>query len=436
MNVPGKTVARALLFSGLALALAVVVLKRFDRQQREQFQAQQKIEKSRYFSALCGDISTYNRLLFSESNNEVVLQKKDRWRTASSRPVEGPALLVRLAHLRGLKVEELRSVDDLAGLGLKAPVQRLDLFGTAAPCSVSLGLKHPSDDRYALMRQSGQQRRIGWAKLKPQGEGLIGLKALRVRSPLPFSAGQIEALEFLPQVGAKRFEIRRKRGAFELSSASADQRADGPKTEALFSALVGLRGEWVETPPPLVDADLSLLIVHPPGRSRADFFLAEDRVYLRLGSSVFLLDTNPLPKLMVGADALRDLQVVRYDRSALASLALHDGTGRVFSYRREPAKQGVDRWFEGDRTIEAGHRLAAMQWDLHTLRAESIVDELSDLSCAKNCRRVVVTGADGLRSVDLRLERHEGAYLLRLGQGPVMRADGKQIDLWPFEGVR
>ncbi len=432
MKTTSKVMVRALFFSGLALALAVFAFKRFDQHQASQYQQQQEAQKSRLFSALCDDVMRYTSLEFDENKRSVKLRKSDRWRLPSSRPIEDRELMVRLAQLRGLAIEELTDVDDLAGLGLNEPVQRLELIGGQSNCVLSLGLKHPNEPRYALMRESGQTRRIGWAKLKPQGDGLIELKALRVRSPLPFSEGQIDALAFRPQVGAKPFELKRQRDRFDLITTAGDQRADEVQTKNLLTRLTGLRGEWVKTPPSLEDADLSLLIIHPPDRSQADFFLVDGRVYLRVGSSVFVLDDNPLEALMPSAKSLRDLQVIRYDRSALAGLALHDGTGRVFTYRRQIEKQGVDQWFEGERLIKEGHRLAAMQWDLHILRALAIVDELDDLNCGDHCRRVVVTNSDDKRLVDLRLEQHEGDYLLRLGDGPVMRVAANSIDRWPF----
>ncbi len=435
MKAPGQSMVRALLFSGVALALAVAAFLRFDRHQESEKAAQQEAQQERLFSALCEDVTRYKTLRFNEQNSRVVLTKKDRWRLPSSRPIEDRELMVRLAHLRGLIIEELTQVDDLAGLGLREPAQRLELIGGQATCVLSLGLKHPSEARYALMRQSGTTRRIGWASLKPQGDGLIALESLRVRSPLPLSEGQIDGLEFRPQVGAEPFAIKRQRNQFKLLTSAGEQRADEIQTKALLTRLTGLRGEWVETPPRLQDADLSLLITHPPGKSQADFFLADARVYLRVGSSVFLLDDNPLDALMPKAESLRDLQVIRYDRNALMQLVLHDGTGRVFTYRRQVEKKGVDRWFDGERLIHEGHRLAAMQWDLHTLRALAIVDEIEDLNCAKHCRRVVASNRDGEPLVDLRIERHEGAHLVRLGSGPVMRVPAQPIDRWPFAAI-
>jgi hypothetical protein len=130
------------------------------------------------------------------------------------------------------------------------------------------------------------------------------------------------------------------------------------------------------------------------------------------------------------------LQVIDYDRGAIAKLRISDGSGRIFQYRREAKKRGIDRWFlEGD-LIASGHRLAALQWDLHTLRGILIVDDHPGLDGAPPHRRIEVFDNAGKISVDLKLVPEGGAWLAQDGAGPVFRIGAAEVSAWPFEQLR
>jgi len=185
----------------------------------------------------------------------------------------------------------------------------------------------------------------------------------------------------------------------------------------------------------LVDADLTVRVHHPPHRSQLKFFVEESRVLCAVGQAVFVVEEQAMNAFRVNALELRSLQVVTYERANLIDLAIHDGLGRVFRYRRKPAQRGVDAWYQGSDQVTQAHRLSALQWDLHTLRAKRRLDSLERLECDAGCAAVVVRDQDDKELVHVRIERRQGMVLMQNKQGPVFEVDPALIKHWPFEAV-
>jgi len=429
-------IARSLLFSGVALALAVFAFQQHRGGQAQRQADWVEAEEDRYFSALCFDVLTVDKVRLSDPKGSVELRLKDRWRHADGQPVEDAKLQIILAQLRGLQVEKIepRPKDD--ALGLSIPTQTLEVSSSLndKTCRLSLGQKHPTKPLYVLRRTDGQDDLVGWAKLKPSGGQLIDLNELAAVTILPLRAGQIDGLSIQPQVGNSPYQIRRARGLFVLTKAGDEQRADKELVEILLTKLVGLKGALEPSKTQLSDPDLVVVVGHAPLSTRLEFYRQNEALLIATQGFVFSAKEPDLSWLLRSAEAWRDRQLIHYDRGQTHSVEIHDGSGRVFSYRRELGSGGaVDRWFQGERQIKEAHRLAGLQWDLHQLRGASIVDELDALECGALCSRVVVRDAKKRTLVDLSLDRQGSEVLARAGKSLVMRIEASQIAHWPFE---
>jgi hypothetical protein len=437
-------IVRSVVLSALALAAAVGLFLQTQEGENPQEKAREKDDS---FSLLCADDRLFTRLEWSEEKADVVLEKSDRWRRLDGTPVEDRLIQVRLGQLRGLRALPLAkdSGATLESMGLKTPKQVLTLKGKGATqlCRLSLGVKHPLKPMFSVRLESAGRVRMGWAKVPLVVGGLMNLNAYRVRTVLPVTEGQIHALELLPQVTDERFKIERERGGFSVHHAEGVWPADEERTEALLRGVSQLKGELVKQAQALMDADLTVSVHHPPHRSQMKFFVEESRVLCAVGPSVFVVDEQAMTPFRVNAFEMRSLQVVDYERADLIHLSIHDGLGRVFYYRRAPAARGVDVWYEvrpsihgGEIRVDQAHRLSALQWDLHTLRARRRLESPERLDCKAGCAAVVVLDQDGEEQVHLRIERRQGVVLMQNKQGPIFEVDPALIKHWPFEVVR
>ena len=284
----GASVARSLLFSGVALAAAVYAFQQHRGGQAQRQAEWVESEKERYFPVLCFDILTVESVRFDHRKKPIELSLKDRWRLADGQPIEDAKLQVLLAQLRGLKAQKMDSKPDLEGLGLSDPTQTLEVRSGIhdQTCRVSLGQKHPTKPLYVLQRVQGDERLVGWAKLKPSGEQIIDLDELKATTVLPLRAGQIDGLSIHPQVGISPYQLNRAPGAFIVLDAGEEQRADQKLTEALLNQLVGLKGVLAEPDTPLSDPDLVVKVGHAPLNTRLEFYRQDDGLWIRTQGSV------------------------------------------------------------------------------------------------------------------------------------------------------
>lgn len=428
-------VARGLLLSGLFLALAVGIYTEmqsgYEKQASEQVQS---LNDSRQ-SLLCDDPTEISSLAWDEGELAIEARRGDRWRLRDGTLLEAKKVDVRLAQLRGSYADFLDDPPELSKLGLEPAQQKLTLTMGTKTCSLSLGFRHPTKDLYAVAIVDDAERRVGWVKLKQvRGKNaLMALSDFTAHTVFPVNPGSVDALSFTPQVGSAPFELKRQRGFFELSWAAGSGRADSVKVEALIDLVCSLSGDLLSDAPVLEDADLIIEIIEGTKSHRLEFFHRDESLYTRVAKSVFRLSENRLVELLVQPENLRNLRVIDYDRSQLAVLELRDDIGRLFRYRRELAGKGIDPWFEKQRRIQKTHVLSAMQWDLHHLRAEQIVDDVQAMTCADECQRVRVFDFAGKLLINLRLQKHNGAYLAQQGKGPVFKLKATDVDRWPFD---
>lgn len=429
------SVARGLLLSGAFLAIAVSIYIGMQSKYQRQASEQVRLTKDSQKSLFCGDPMKISSLAWNEGELTVEARRSDRWRLIDGTPLEAKNVDVRLAQLRGSYADLLDDPPELSKLGLEPAQQKLTLQMDGKSCSLSLGFRHPTKDLYAVAMADNTELRVGWVKLKQLAgkNALMALSDFTAHTVLPFSAGSVDALSFTPQVGSAPFELKRQRGFFELSWALGSGRADSLKSEALIDLICSLSGDLLSEALVLEDADLIIDVLRGTKSNRLEFFHRDDSLYARIENSVFRLKGNRLAELLVQPETLRNLRVIDYDRSQLAVLELRDDIGRLFSYRRELAGKGVDSWFENQRRIQKAHFLSAMQWDLHHLRAEQIVDDAQAMTCADNCQRVRVFDFSGKLLIDLRLQKHSGAYLAQQGKGPVFKLKASDVDRWPFD---
>ena len=430
------SIVRALLLSAIALVGSVVLYNHYQTTRELDDTQVLKDEKERYFSALCFDSLTVDQVRIKDSKNDIELRLKDRWRTADEGVIEDRKLQIILAELRGLQVERMEHPSALESLGLEPPQQSLTIKSSthAESCRVHLGAKHPTQPLFIIQRDFQGDRRIGWAKVKTSAGVLLNSASLEVETIVPLSMGQIDSLAVEPQVGLSAYQIRRRPGYYLLITDDRETRADRVMVEELLSQLVGLKGQLQKKPIPLSDPDFVLTIGHAPLKTRLAFYRQSDRLIIAIQDLIFEAKNPDVSWLIRKAASWRDLQLTHYTRGQTRSIEVHDGTGRVFKYRRViDEKGGLDRWFNGDKIINQAHRLSGLQWDLHRLRGIQIIDELSKLECPTGCVRIRVLDDQQNILVDASIDqRGKDAFVQRVG-GPVLRIEAKTIEHWPLD---
>jgi hypothetical protein len=427
-------IARGLFLSGLFLAVAVGIYLEMQSNYQKQASEQLKSLESSRQPLLCDDPTKISTLVWDEDELVIKAQRSDRWRLADGTLLEAKSVDVRLAQLRGSYAEIIDASSELSKLGLEPAQQKLTMKIGGKTCSLSLGFRHPTTDMYAVAMVDNGALRLGWVKLKQVSgkNALMALSGFTAHTVLPISPSSIDVLSFTPQVGSAPFELKRQRGFYDLSWAQGSTRADGVRSQALIGLICSLSGDLLLDAPVLEDADLIIEIREGANKHRLEFFHRDESLYARIAKSVFRLKETRLADFLLPPKSLRNLQVIDYDRSQLAVLELRDDIGGLKRYRRELAGKGLDPWFEKQRRIQKTHILSAMQWDLHHLRAEQIVDDAQALTCADNCQRVRVFDFTGKVLIDLRLQKHNGAYLAQQGEGPVFKLKASDVDRWPF----
>ncbi|MBD36065.1 MAG: hypothetical protein CL512_04790 [Actinobacteria bacterium] len=430
------SVTRALVVSAIALVGSLIFYSQYQTSKEEDQARALKFEKERFFNALCFDALTVDQVLIEDSKQKTQLRLEDRWRRANNGVIEDQKLKVALAELRGLRVERLDNPGQLASLGLDIPEQTLTVKSSIHKdsCRVSLGAKHPTKPFVVIQRRYQKQESIGWAKLRNSTGALIDLNQLKATTILPLSVGQIDSLAVAPQVGLSAYEIRRRHGYFLLVTPDQEERADRQTVDQVLTQLVGLKGELKTSATALSDPDLVLTIGHSPLKTRLAFYRQSERLLVAGKDLVFEAKNSDLSWLMRAASSWRDLQMTHYERGQTRSVEIHDGSGRVFKYRRIIDENGgLDRWFNGDKAIDQAHRLSGLQWDLHRLRGMEIIDELDKLECLSGCARVRVFDAQQTVLVDVLIDRRgKDAFVQRRG-GPVLRIEAKAVEHWPFD---
>ncbi len=430
------SVVRALLVSAVALVGSVALYNQYQITSDSDRKDLLKEQENRLFNALCFDALTIDQVQISEPKQEARLILKDRWRTADNGPIEDRKLQIVLAELRGLKVERLDQPNDLESLGLEPARQTITVKSSthAESCRLSLGAKHPTKPWFVLKRDYEQRQAIGWAKVKTTNEVLIDLKSMQAETIVPLTMGQIDSLSIEPQVGLAAYQIRRRPGFYLLMAQELEVRADRVMVEELLSRLVGLKGRLQKEPPALSDPDVVVTVGHAPLKSRLAFYRQSDQLMIATNDLVFEAKNADVSWLIRKSAAWRDLQLTHYERGQTRLIEIHDGSGRVFKYRRAiDGSGGLDRWFHGDKRITQAHRLSGLQWDLHRLRGTEIIDELKSLECSSGCARIRVLGDDRNVLVDASIDqRGKDVFVQRIG-GPVLRLEAKSIEHWPFD---
>ena len=429
------SVVRALLLSAIALVGSVALYNQYQATQELDHAQTLRDQKERYFSGLCFDSLTIDQVQIKDAKHDIQLRLKDRWRTADGGVIEDRKLQIVLAELRGLQVERMDHPNTLESLGLEPPKQALMVKSSIDPdvCHLSLGAKHPTKPLFVLQRNYQQKQLIGWAKVKTSADVLIDSSLLEVETILPLSVGQIDSLAVEPQVGLSAYQIRRRPGYYLLKTDAKEVRADRVTVEHILNQLVGLKGELQRQPIPLSDPDFILTIGHSPLKTRLAFYTQTDRLIIATKDLVFEAENSDLSWLIRKAASWRDLQLTHYERGQTRVIEVHDGSGRVFRYRREIDDQGgLDQWFQGEKSVVQAHRLSGLQWDLHRLRGIEIIDELNELECLSGCARIRVFDDKQVVLVDTSIDRRgKDAFIQRLG-GPVLRIEAKTIEHWPL----
>ncbi|MEE2835876.1 MAG: hypothetical protein VYB65_07665 [Myxococcota bacterium] len=433
-----RSIARALLFSGVAVSLAVALWLRQHEAADEQGLESTLAQKQRLFSPLCFDPAVTDQVRFEDRGAAVELRLKDRWRDAEQRVIEDRKLEVILATLRTTRAERLDGSVVPSDLGLEPPRHALELESSQhnRRCRVELGAKHPLDDRVVFRRIDGDETLVGWAKYSATNERLIELKGLAAETVLPLRSGDIDRLEVEPQVGMVPYEVRRIPGAFMLSNEQLQQRADQELIAELLDRLVSLKGELEETDRKLSDPDWIVRVHNGPLSVRLAFFRSADGLWIASDELVFRARQSDLSWLVKPAKAWRDLRLTYYERGEVRRVEIADGTGRTFVYRRQPdAQGGLDRWFHHDRALKDTHLLSGLQWDLHRLRGRAIVDELTTLECGEQCARIKMIDVRDKVLVDVALDRRASDVLIQRSKGPVMVIDQQAVENWPFTAL-
>ena len=116
-----RSIARALLFSGVAVSLAVALWLRQHEAADEQGLESTLTQKQRLFSPLCFDPAVTDQVRFEDREAAVELRLKDRWRDAEQRVIEDRKLEVILATLRTTRAERLDGSVVPSDLGLEPP---------------------------------------------------------------------------------------------------------------------------------------------------------------------------------------------------------------------------------------------------------------------------------------------------------------------------
>lgn len=353
------------------------------------------------------------------------------WKTSDGKPVDPLALDVQLSRLRQTKfTADPKLKAEHVGLG---PESERWLFQRGdASCELSLGLVNQVSGRRYFWR--GVEKVLGSIDDKAIARIAWDLTAKRAAY---LDLGAVEEIDLRSEIGpSKRF--KRSKGLWSVQSEEAKLRCDElAMTELLETFSKGLEGTWLAKPPDLTEADMTASLKGENLAISLSFFNHESGYLLRNEQGqVFRLNQDPFRRLRQNIDVYRDLQVIHYERGEVSALVMQSEAGR-FRYQRRPQAQGPDLWFDGERRIKDSYRLAAMQWDLHTLRAKRYLGPPlpEPRVCLNPCRQVQAIDIKGETSVDLQIWPQGEDYELIQKAGPRLLVMAKDLIHWPFPKV-
>ncbi len=357
---------------------------------------------------------------------------QETWVSEDARPIDTPKLEVQLAQLRQAV---FKSVPDLKieHSGVKESQVRWVFKTETEQCIIELGLVNQVTGQ-RLIRRQAKSVLLGSVDQKTLLRIDWDLAADRLKY---LDQGSMTSIALAPEI-AKQMMFQRHRGHWRFKQEEIEMIADEEAMKELLQVLTkGLIGTWLESPPELTEPDLTATISLGRKIQKISYFHHESG-YLAADETgvIFRLNQNPLPILRRSLDAYRDRQIVRYQRGQVDHFILISQAGR-FRYDRQPQDKGPDRWFEGKRELKDGYRLAALQWDIHTLRAKSYLAPASSQNrvCLETCRQVQAVDLDGEITVDLKLWPQGEDYEAMQKKGDLFLVHGKDVDHWPFQAV-
>ncbi|MBM66066.1 MAG: hypothetical protein CMH55_07525 [Myxococcales bacterium] len=354
------------------------------------------------------------------------------WRSAGPEPVNQPKLEVQLARLRQMTFQAHPELERQHS-GVDESEERWIFEAGKERCSLQLGLVNQVTGHRHILR-GPEPAVLGNVEQK----SLLKIDWKVAADRLAYiDSGAIKEIKIQPEIGQKKAFVR-ARGLWNLEVEEETFIADSEAVKELLDIFnKGLIGTWLDNPPELTEPDLQATLL-ARGHSHQFSFFHHEMGYMARNDlgHIFRLNHNPLPILNRGRDAYRDRQVIRYERGQVDHFVLVSENGRV-RYDRRPQDQGPDTWLEGKRRVEEGYRLAALQWDLHSLRAKRYLgkrDEAPRL-CIDSCRQVLAISFDGETMVDLKIWPDGEDFEVTQKDGPRLLVNGKDLAHWPFQAL-
>lgn len=288
-----------------------------------------------------------------------------RWRILSPVATRADGAVIR-GILDALRRSVRREVIDLphqkqrgltpASFGLEAPRARIQVGNEQKQEDVFIGAPVPlSDQVYVMLERGGS---VIAASRDIEGSVPAGLNPLRDRQVIPADFGKIVRLEIKHPGGFLQLALRG--GEWRLQQPQ-EARADGAAVERLIGTLRGLRVEDF-----LSESAFADLVAYGMGREdavleisawqdgrpeRIDLTVgkvkedAKELVYAKVGDigGICLLPAEPVSRLAVRADSMRDRRLCDATPAEVASLVLRDGERKLVLQR-----QGAEEWTIAD----------------------------------------------------------------------------------------
>ena len=354
------------------------------------------------------------------------------WKSEEGVPIDSPKLDVQLAQLRQSVFRPNRELQ-IEHTGIEGSADHWIFQSESERCLIELGLVNQVTGE-RLIRRQFHSADLGSVAQK----SLLRLDWDLAADRLAYiDQGAMTSIHLAPEI-ADSLQFDRQRGFWRVRQGDFEMIGDEEAIKELLHVLTkGLVGTWLKNPPALTEPDLMATISTAKTTQKITFYNHESGYLARDEAGVvFRLNQNPLAILRRELDAYRDRQVIRYKRGQVDHFVLISEAGR-FRYDRKPQKQGPDRWFLGKRELKDGYRLAALQWDLHTLRAKRYLGPSPSEAriCLNPCRQVQAIGFDGEMMVDLKLWPEGEDYEAIQKNGNRLLVGGKEVAHWPFQAV-